>query len=206
MSGSLVQRMCAASPSTNRRRIDFAGISLTLGKQERSTPNVFASNGVTARAASKHSLDPLGRARQLTHSFGVDYVKSLQHYRIEGHARKRYSPPRYGQEKGRRGPPRHQERAPHVQPEPARTPHLGAGAEEVCPDSRYRPRDEDAEQERRLCHLEKGWRNFGLVRLARFMRRRCSHGALSPCPSQRLAYAGRHSAAGSEDHAQDDNG
>src|SRR5438874_5323352 len=87
-------------------------------------------------------------------TFEFSHGKSLQHYRIKSHARKCDSPARYGQEKGRRGPSRHQERAPHLQPEPARTPYLGAGTEEIRPDSRDRARDEDVEQERRLRDVE----------------------------------------------------
>ena len=45
-------------------------------------------------------------------------------------------------------------------PEPARAPHLGAGAEEVRPHSRDRARNEDDQQERRFRCAEKSWRDL----------------------------------------------
>src|SRR5436190_564685 len=46
--------------------------------------------------------------------FGVDYVKSLQHHRIQSHARQHYSPARYGEEEGRSGASRNEKRAAHL--------------------------------------------------------------------------------------------
>src|SRR5205814_10697257 len=93
----------------------------------------------------------------------ASYGKSLQHYRIKSHARQCNSPPGHGEEKRRRGPARDQERSAHVWPEPACAARLGTGAEEVRAHPRHRARDEDAEQERCLRHVEKGRAGAGVI-------------------------------------------
>src|SRR3954447_12014840 len=100
------------------------GSSLTLRCGERSTPDGLASQS-PAFCGSEESLDRPGYRRQLTH-LQISYVESLQHHRIKSHARKCDSPPWYGQEEGRRRPARHEKCAADLQPQPARTPCLGA--------------------------------------------------------------------------------
>src|SRR2546423_1495176 len=103
----------------------------------------------------------------------LHHVESLHHHRIEAHARQHHSPPRYGQEKGRRRPARDQNGAASVRAEPAPASDLGARAEKIHPHSRDCARTEDDQQKRRLQSAEKSWRDliwwiaFSLTRLTR---------------------------------------
>src|SRR5437660_5175643 len=88
------------------------------------------------------------------------HVESLRYHRFEAYARQRYSPPWYGQEKGRRWPARDQKRAAMVRPKPSPASNLGAGAEEVCQSARHSARVEDDQQEWRLQSAEESRRDL----------------------------------------------
>src|SRR5207253_8709039 len=88
------------------------------------------------------------------------HVESLHHHRIETHARQHHSPARYGQEKGRRRPPRDQNGAASVRAEPAPASDLGAGVEEIRASARDRAWAEDDQQKRCLQSVEKSWRDL----------------------------------------------
>ena len=114
----------------------------------------------------KESLDRPGDRRQLT-PLQNRLMSKVCSITGSNHARQHHSPPRYGEEKGRRRPSRDQECAAHLQPESARTPHLGGGVEEIRAGQSDGARLEDDQQERRLRDLEKGRPDRGLVRRAR---------------------------------------
>src|SRR5476651_842522 len=112
--------------------------------------------------AFKILLTRMGAHASLRDSFS-SHVKSLQHNRFQSHARKHYSSARYGQEERRRRAPCHEKCAAFLRAEPAFASHLGAGAEEVCSYSRYRPRAEDDQQERRVSRVEKSRRDLNVA-------------------------------------------
>jgi len=92
-------------------------------------------------------------------SFFASYVKSLHHHGFPGHARQRHSPSWYGEEKRRSRAARDKKCAACFRAEFAPTADLGAGTEEVCPDSRDCAGPEDDQQKRRLLGAEKSRRS-----------------------------------------------